>query len=314
MDEVALIDRRAAAPIAHASIRKYRAASVSAATRRAIEGGWRAFGAWCAARGERSFPCEPGTLEAYLIELADSGRKPATIEQARYAVNARHKLAGLPAPGDSHLVKTALAGIRRTLGTRQRRLQALTLDHVRLIRFRADRKGLRDRALLMIAVCGGFRRGELAAMRVGDLEETPHGLRIFLERSKGDQEGAGVFVDVVRSTLSPRHCPVQAVREWLAAYGVAEGPLFPSLDKRGRAAGRGISTETIRLLVKWAAEQCGLDPREFSGHSPRAGCATFLLERGVALNVVANHLRHKSINTTRRYDRNATARALSGVY
>jgi site-specific recombinase XerD len=77
---------------------------------------------------------------------------------------------------------------------------------------------------------------------------------------------------------------------------------------------KSIPPEAIAHIVKWAAAQCGLDPREFSGHSPRAGCATFLLDRGVALNVVANHLRHKSINTTRRYDRNATARALVGVY
>jgi site-specific recombinase XerD len=314
MESVELVVGRGAESPRSRAVKKYRTASKSLETKRAIEKGWRAFGAWCREQGHRPFPCEPETLEAYLIHLAESGRKAATIEQARYAINVWHKLAGLPAPGESNLVKTAIAGIRRTLGTRQRRSAALTLDHVRLIQFRDDVKGRRDRALLMTAVCGGFRRSELAAIRVEDLEETPHGMRVFLARSKGDQEGAGVSVDIVRSTVSPQHCPVEALRAWLAISGLREGPLFPSLRRWARITGRPLSPEAINHLVKWAAQQCGLDPRQFSGHSSRAGCATFLLDRGVALNVVANHLRHKSINTTRRYDRNATARALSGVY
>ncbi|MCH9047162.1 MAG: site-specific integrase [SAR324 cluster bacterium] len=314
MDSVALISDKEANSALSPTIRKYRAASKSAETKRAIEKGWRAFVAWCREREARPFPCDPETLEAYLIHLAESGRKVSTIEQARYAINTRHKLAGLLAPGDSHQVKIALAGIRRSLGTRQRRSAAFTLDHVRLIRFRGDLKGLRDRALLMTAVCGGFRRSELAAMRAEDVEATPHGIRIFLARSKGDQEGEGVHVDIVRSTVSPRHCPVEALGRWLAASGLREGPLFPSLRRWNRISSKPLSAEGINLLVKWAAGQCGLDPAEFSGHSTRSGCATYLLDRGIAINVVADHLRHKSIDTTRRYDRNATARALTGVY
>ncbi len=313
MDDLVLTETGPPGPVNSARIRKYRQASMSRETKRAIEKGWRAFERWCSRAGVRAFPCLPETLEAYLIHLADAGRKTATIEQARYAVNARHKLAGTPAPGDTHRVKVALAGIRRTLGTRQRQSAALTIDHVRTIRFREDLKGIRDRALLMTAVSGGFRRSELAGMRAENVEETDHGVRIFLERSKGDQEGAGVFVDIVRS-VSPLNCPVLALREWLDRSGIAQGPLFQSLRKGGTLTGKPISTFSIGQLVKWAAGQCGLDPAEFSGHSTRSGCATYLLDRGIALNVVADHLRHKSIDTTRRYDRNATARALSGVY
>jgi integrase len=187
------------------------------------------------------------------------------------------------------------------------------MDHLRSIEFPKTIQGTRDRALLMIAVAGGFRRSEISSMQLQDVLASEHGLRILLRRSKGDQEGAGVWVDIVRS-VSPRHCPVSAVHAWREVMGRSSGPLFPSLRRWGRITNKSLSPEGINVLVKWAAEQCGLNPAEFSGHSPRAGCATFLLDRGISLNVVANHLRHKSINTTRRYDRNATAKALSGVY
>ena len=313
MDDLIPLPLTSEAALASRQVRAYRQASMSRETKRAIEKGWRGFSEWCGNLGAQAYPCDPGTLEAYLIHLAESGRKTATIEQARYAINARHKLAGLPAPGDSVQVKTTLAGIRRTLGTRQRRSAALTLDHLKQIEFTAAPKGKRDRALLMVAVCGGFRRSELCALRLEDVEDTPHGVRLFLERSKSDQEGAGVFVDIVRA-VAPEHCPVLALEDWLAVYPRRRGALFPALRKGGRPVERALSAESINRLAKWAAEACGLDPALYSGHSLRAGCATYLLDRGVTLNVVANHLRHKSINTTRRYDRNATARALSGVY
>jgi integrase len=314
MDAVARIPERTLDKAGSREAKKYRSASKSAATKRAIAKGWRQFTEWCKAYDLTEFPCDPETAEAYLVSLAESGKRPATIDQAKYAIDARHKAAGIPAPGDSYLVKTSLAGIRRTVGTRQRRTAALTLDHVRSIQFKNDIKGLRDRALLMVAVCGGLRRSELSSLLVEDIEHTPHGMTLYLERSKSDQEGSGVYVDIVRSALAPKLCPVEAVREWIAAVGLRSGPLFPSMKRWNKVTSRSIPPEAIAHIVKWAAEQCGLDPRDFSGHSPRAGCATFLLDRGVALNVVANHLRHKSMNTTRRYDRNSTARALSGVY
>ena len=300
-------------PAVAPAARKYRAASMSRSTKRAIELNWRGFLAWAEQKGLLPLPCEPETLEAYLIELAERGRKVATVEQARYAINARHKLAGLPGPGDSQLVKTVMAGIRRSLGTRQRQSEALTIDHITAISFRNDEKGSRDKALLMVAVCGGFRRSELAGIRVEHVQSSPGGLRIFLERSKGDQEARGNWVDIVRS-VTPRHCPVEALRKWMVLMGRNDGPLFPSIRKGGKISDRAVSPYAVNLIVKWAARQCGLDPAEFSGHSTRAGCATFLLDRGVSLNIVANHLRHKSMNTTRRYDRNATAKALAGVY
>jgi hypothetical protein len=68
------------------------------------------------------------------------------------------------------------------------------------------------------------RRAELARIRVEHLAETEHGLRITLPVSKGDRamKGAVVGIPYGQSEL----CPVRALRRWLDAAGITEGPLF----------------------------------------------------------------------------------------
>ena len=53
----------------------------------------------------------------------------------------------------------------------------------------SDFKGLRDRALLLLGFAGAFRRSELVALDVADLQFCDGGLRVTIRRSKTDQEG-----------------------------------------------------------------------------------------------------------------------------
>ena len=52
--------------------------------------------------------------------------------------------------------------------------------------------GARDQAMLLVGFLGGFRRSELAALDVADLDFTREGLVITVRRSKTDQEGEGL--------------------------------------------------------------------------------------------------------------------------
>ncbi|MCH7476661.1 MAG: site-specific integrase [SAR324 cluster bacterium] len=294
------------------AVREYRRASKADETKRAFAKNWKAFEAWCQAAGAIAFPCSPQVLEAYLVHLAERGLRTASIDQACWAVDTAHRTAGRPAPGASEQVRVVLAGIRRTIGRPQHRKAALTIEHLRRIPFRDDLIGRRDKALLLVGFAGGLRRSELAALLVSQIEETPFGLRLRLERSKTDQEGQGQFVEIVRAR-TPDCCPVEALRGWLAAAGIERGAVFRSITRWGRPGAR-LSTVSIGRLVKDAAAACGLDPAQFGGHSLRAGCATYLLDQGVPLNVVAKQGRWKKADTVLRYDRNATGRALVGVY
>jgi site-specific recombinase XerD len=46
----------------------------------------------------------------------------------------------------------------------------------------------RNRALLLLGFAGAFRRSELVALNVADIQECEGGLRVRIGRSKTDQE------------------------------------------------------------------------------------------------------------------------------
>jgi site-specific recombinase XerD len=68
-------------------------------------------------------------------------------------------------------------------------------------------RGTRDRALLLLGFAGAFRRSELAALTVADLEPNEAGLRVTVRRSKTDQEGKGQVVAILAGTGSSRSMP-----------------------------------------------------------------------------------------------------------
>jgi hypothetical protein len=86
-------------------------------------------------------------------------------------------------------------------------------------------------ALLLIGFAGAFRRCELVALNVEDIEETAEGLRITIRRSKTDREGHGQVVAIPRGQLA---CPVAALRACLETAGTTEGPVFQPIAKGGR--------------------------------------------------------------------------------
>jgi hypothetical protein len=64
-----------------------------------------------------------------------------------------------------------------------------------------DMKGVRDRALLLLGFAGAFRRSELVALNVADLQFCDGGLRVTVRKSKTDQEGQGATIAIVRAHL-----------------------------------------------------------------------------------------------------------------
>jgi integrase len=125
-----------------------------------------------------------------------------------------------------------------------------------------------------------------------------------LRRSKTDQEGAGAVVAVCRGSIA---CPVAAVKGWLAAAGLIEGPVFRPVGKSGRLGPERLSSQKVALIVKASAARLGLDPRAFSGHSLRSGFLTSAAARGASLFKMMDVSRHKSVDTLRGYVRDADA-------
>jgi hypothetical protein len=108
----------------------------------------------------------------------------------------RHRLADLEPPTNSEHVRATLRGVRRAIGTAPARKAPVLAEQARAMALIAPEslKGLRDRALLLLGFAGAFRRSELVALNVADLEETEDGFKIVIRRSKTDQEGHGATI------------------------------------------------------------------------------------------------------------------------
>jgi integrase len=162
--------------------------------------------------------------------------------------------------------------------------------------------GLRDKALLLLGFSGAFRRSELVALKVSDLLETAEGYRVTIRRSKTDQEGAGHEVAILRGS---RLRAVEAVKVWLEAAGINEGPLFRPVAKGGRVLAEALTAESVANIVKAYAKRAGFESAEFAGHSLRAGFLTSAAEHGASIFKMMEVSRHKSVDVLKGYVRRA---------
>jgi len=273
------------------------------ATRRAYRSDFRIFEAWCRDRGASGLPATPATVAAFLASDVEAGSRPSTLGRRVAAIRYAHKLAGHPAPTDDERVKATMRGIRRSLGTAPRKKAPATAERIIAMALSAgdDLKGLRDRALLLIGFAGAFRRSELVALDLEDLEECELGFKVTIRHSKTDQEGAGQTIAILRGSVA---CPVVALKAWLEASGISTGPVFRSVKKGGVVAGR-LPAQSVADIVKTYAERVGLDASLFAGHSMRSGFLTSAAKRGASIFKMMDQSRHRSVETLRGYVRDA---------
>ena len=206
----------------------------------------------------------------------------ATITRRLAAIRYAHKLAGHEPPTNVEVVKATLRGIRRTLGNAHARKAPATADKIVAMaaKTETDLKGLRDRAILLLGFAGAFRRSELVAVNVADLEFCDGGLRVTIHKSKTDQEGLGATIAIARGTVA---CPVDAVRTWIRAAGICDGPLFRSVSRTCKISPRRLSARAVAESVKAYASRAGLRAADFSGHSLRSGFLTSAAARGASI-------------------------------
>ena len=313
--ETALIapqrDDQAAALVAvqdaHERAREFIQNAKASSTVRGYRSDWRSFETWCTASGLSALPAAPETVALYLASKA-AVLKPATLTRHMAAIAKAHQAAGHESPASMRhaAVSEVLKGIRRTKGVAQvRKSPLLAAQLIRALAvMRTDLVGLRDRALLLIGFAGAFRRSELVALDVSDVEIGEDGIAVTLRRSKTDQEGAGRKIGIPRGS-SRDTCPVRSMQAWLAAASITEGPLFRSVNRHGRVGGR-LSDKHVAIVVKEAAAPIGLDAKSFAGHSLRAGLVTSAAILGRSDRSIMNQTGHRSVAMVQRYVRDAS--------
>ena len=263
------------------------------------------FGSWSAARGVAGLPADPGTLAAFVDDMA-AVRAPATVRRYVASVAAAHRAAGLSSPAADAVVGLALRRMDRCRGRRQKQARGLTWSlRERLLAAAGDRlMDVRNRALVAVAYDGMLRRSELAAARVADLTRDPRGgATLLVPRSKTDPTGRSAIVYIASDTAA-------LLAEWLRRGAVADGRLFRSLRKDG-AVGERLHPSQVPRVFKAMARRAGLPEAVvagISGHSARVGAAQDMVAAGIELPAILQAGRWKTAAMVSRYGERLLAR------
>jgi hypothetical protein len=177
-------------------------------------------------------------------------------------------------------------------------------------------RDVRDRTMLIVAFGGALRRGNLVGVCWRYLTVREGYVQLFLVSSKTDQEGEGQMVILpFTKTMTD---PAQAVVSWLERVTeelggdprllTPDAKIFSALGRTGRLL-RASSGATIPLngeafsqVVKKRTARAGLRLK-FTGHSPRSGCITSGIEKGLSMPVLMATARVVSPEMISRYDR-----------
>lgn len=276
-------------------------------TSRAYRSDWEDFTGWCRIRALQFLPATPDTVATYIGELA-ARASLSTLRRRLVAISQAHSLAGHPSPTKSTTVRMVLRGITRTFADERKtvtRKSPLLLDDIRSMMRNLGThrlKDVRDRALILLGFAGAFRRSELVALDVVDIMFGTEGAVAHLNRSKTDQAGAG-FEKAIPLGRHEETCPVTALRRWIEATGISEGPLFRAITKGGVLSHTRLTDRSVSLVLKTLVRKAGLDGSTISGHSLRAGFVTEALIRGATYAHVQRQTGHKSLNMVGVYDR-----------
>lgn len=291
-----------------------RRAARSRNTRIAYDKAWRRFTGFCDARGIQPYEARPDDVADFFIALGvdpegAAGRtlSMGTLRLYRSALNRHYADVELPSPAATTRVSDLFAGLARLHDTSPRRVKALReYDITAMLTICADsRFGCRDAAMLALGFAAALRRSELCALLVRDVDIfRTDKMVVQIRRSKTDQAGNGQRVAVPDGTVIR---PVSRVRAWLAITGIRDGYLFQTFRKGGQPTGRPLNHSEVPRLVKKYAERIGLDPKEYSGHSLRAGFVTSAAVHGARMDKIMEVTRHRNPATVMHYIREADA-------
>ena len=150
--------------------------------------------------------------------------------------------------------------------------------------------GLRDRAMLYLALTGGLRVSELVGLRMDDISFRDRYIDLRI-RGKGRKE----------RVLTLWREVADAVRAWLAVRGECSAPeVF--LNARGKAMTRSGFEYILRRHIETASNTCPtLAKKKVSPHTLRHTCALNTLHATHDIRKVSLWLGHASTQTTEIY-------------
>ncbi|BBN55118.1 integrase [Pseudomonas chlororaphis subsp. aurantiaca] len=231
----------------------------------------------------------PPTIDAALVAARVKGKLgPLTYNtvQHRLAVLAKwHEIHTWESPTKARALVTLMRDARKAQsrqGVTVRKKTALLVGSMQalLATCTDGLRGVRDRALLLLAWSGGGRRrSEVISLQIEDLRRINGDTWLYaLGATKTDTGG-------VRREKPLRGSAAQALTAWLAAAPAKSGPLFRRIYKGGRVGTKGLSGDQVARIVQRRAQLAGLEG-DWAAHSLRSGFIAEAKRQGVPFGEV----------------------------
>lgn len=259
-------------------------------TRRAYRRALTDFLTWHREQGNPAFT--KALLQRYRIYMLDEGLGASSINQRLAAIK---KLVHEAA--DNQLLDSAVAAsIDNVPGAKQKGQRIgnwLTTEQAQVLLDAPDTttlKGLRDVALLAVALGCGLRRSEIVSLTFEQIQM---------------REGRWAIINLTGKHQRIRSIPMplwakQAIDAWRSGADLSpSGYVFRPLHKAGVLIGEQINPQTVHDLVTEYAEATGLAP--LAPHDLRRTFAKLSRNGGAELDQIKASLGHASVQTTERY-------------
>jgi integrase len=159
-------------------------------------------------------------------------------------------------------------------------------------------RGVRDRAILLVAYDTLCRRSELVSLEFEDvlINERDTGVKLKLRKSKTDPHGIG-------KNLYLSNEAQDALKKWIVKSKISSGKIFRAITATGKVK-ESLNSSHVGRIYKKIARLSMIDKsiiRNISGHSMRVGAAQDLLLSGATLPTLMNRGRWSKTDTVMRY-------------
>jgi site-specific recombinase XerD len=271
-------------------------------TLRAYRSDFAEFIGFCETQGLEVFPPNPLTLADFIAHISDKDRSSASIRRAIAGISTIYRLNRMPDPNKDPEVVIAMKRMHRKLGRAANQAQGITSELLDKLLAAIDYspRGIRNRALLLIAYDTLCRRSELVSLQIQDIrtvekDGTGH-TAILLRRSKTDQESSGRWLHLSERSQT-------ALKAWLDILPSNEGPIFRRINQRMENI-NPLAASQVNRIFKRIAQNAKIDEnliKRISGHSCRVGAAQDLVNSGASLPIIMSKGRWTKTDTVMRY-------------
>ena len=253
---------------------------------------------------------KPGPAQDVAKELIAIGLRreftcpsPATLDRRIASWQAFHRMRNLPSPFSSPLVQQARQKARRANARPRipKSPKPVTREILEALLATCDdsNRGIRDRAMLMLAFAsGGRRRSEVTALNVEDI-----GLDDF--KVKGLLWIRLLETKTTKKDQAPR-LPMKgraacALVHWLDVTKITDGPLFRPVSLSDRPLPRRLAADALRTIMRYRLELAGLPVDFATPHGLRAGFLTQAALDGAPLAAAMKLSLHRSAVQAQKY-------------